>query len=137
MNEEDWREIVQLIQVELRNIGHDEIADLSNYEQRKGSERFLLPPKYLVNEMLEALRRDISVRSPSTLRQSFERLEELIDEGVRPKEAIVWFDPERALVEGREPQERLEGSEGASHALEDLEKLIGQLVEIRDRGDLE
>ncbi|WP_306755242.1 hypothetical protein [Paracoccus actinidiae] len=136
MNEEDWREIVQLIQNELRSIGHDEIAELRNYEKREGSGRFLPQPKYLANEMLEALRRDISVRSPATLQRSFGMLGELIDEGERPKEAIVWVDPERALVEGRDPRERLEGSEGAWQALKELEELIGHLIEIGDRGDL-
>ena len=137
MNEDDWREIVQLIQVELRNIGHDEIADLSNYELREGSERRLPHPRYLVKEMLDALHREISARSSATVRSSLAQLGQLIDECERPKEAVVWVDDERSLVEGREPRERLDGTQSAPQAIEELEHLIGQLAEIGFGGDLQ
>ena len=135
MEEEDWREIVQFVQDELRSIGQDEIADLSNYELRDGSARRLPDPRYLVKEMLDALLREMSARSSATVQGSLAKLEQLIDEGERPKEVVVWVDSERALVEGREPRERLEGSEGAPQAVEELVYLIGQLAEIGYRGD--
>lgn len=135
MEEEDWREIVQFIQDELRSIGQDEIADLTNYELREGPERRLPDPRYLVKEMLEALHRELSSRSTATVQRSLAKLEKLVDEGESPKEVVVWVDGERALVEGRELRESLEGSEGAPQAVEELEHLIGQLAEIGYRGD--
>ena len=130
MNEEDWKEIVQLIQDELRGIGQDEIADLSNYEEREGTERFLPEPRYLVKEMLDALRRDMTARSSATVEKSLARMGQLIDGEKRPTEAIVWADRERSVIEGREPYERLDGAQGAPQAVGELEQLIGQLAEI-------
>ncbi|MFN9109732.1 MAG: hypothetical protein ACK5XN_06645 [Bacteroidota bacterium] len=130
MEEEDWWEIVRFIQDELRSIGHDEIADLSNYELREESKRRLSSPRHLVNEMLDALLREMSARSPKTLQDSLTKLGKLIDEGERPKAVFVWADEERARAEEREPRERLEGRDGANQAVEDLESLMRQLAEI-------
>lgn len=137
MDEDDWREIVQLIQDELREVGQEDIADLSNYEVREGAERFLPEPRHLVKEMLDALRRDMAARSSTTAQKSLRRLSQLIDEGERPKEAVVLVDPDRSLVEGRETRERLDGTPNVSEADEDLEQLIYQLAEIGFGGDLQ
>lgn len=130
MDEEDWRELVRIIQDELREIGHSDIADLSHYEVRKDSERFLPDPRYLVKEMLDALSRNMSVRSSATVRRSMDQLGRLIDHGVQPTEAFVWSDREHSAIEGRERKERLDGDEQIPEAVEDLQQLIGQLAEI-------
>ena len=137
MDEEDWREIVQLIQDELREIGQSEIADLSHYENREGTERFLPASRYLVKEMLDALHREMSVRSSTTVQNSLTRLGELIDEGRQPTEAVVWVDHDRSIVESREPRELLDGDERVPEAVKELENLIGQLAEIGFGGDLQ
>ena len=135
--EEDWREIVQLIRNELRGIGQDEIADLSNYEVRNGTERKPLDPRNLAIEMLNALQRDMVVRSSATVQESLDLLGQLIDEGECPTEAVVWVDQESSLIEGRSYRERLDGIQGAEQADKELEQLIGQLKEIRFGGDLQ
>jgi len=127
MNEEDWREIVQMIQKELRKIGQDEIADLSNYEMRDETERSLPEPRLLVKEMLDALHRYMSARSSATIQNSLDDLQELINEGECPTEVIVWADQERSAIEGREPRERLDGDQGATQAIKELKHVIYQL----------
>ncbi|OYU73038.1 MAG: hypothetical protein CFE32_22040, partial [Alphaproteobacteria bacterium PA3] len=77
MEEEDWWEIVRLIQEELRSIGHDDVAELSNYEVREELDRRLPSPRNLVKEMLDALLREMSARSPKTLQDSLTKLGEL------------------------------------------------------------
>lgn len=137
MDEEDWREIVRIIQDELREIGHSDIADLSHYEVREDFERFLPDSRYLVKEMLDALHRNMSVRSSTTVRQSIDQLGRLIDDGVKRTEAFVWLDRERSAVEGRGRKERLGGNEEIPKAVEDLQQLIGQLAEIGSGRDIE
>ncbi|WP_170576248.1 hypothetical protein [Ruegeria atlantica] len=136
MDEEDWREIIQLIQSELRSIGHDEIADLSNYEEREGHARYLPDPRFVVKAMLDALRRDMAARSSSTVQDSIKRLGQLVDEGKKPTEAIVWLDPVRSEVEARDHRELLVGNEAVPLALGELEELMGHLAEIGFGRDL-
>lgn len=137
MDDEDWRELVRIIQDELRKIGHSDIADLSHYEIREGSERFLIDPRYLVKEMLDGLHRNMSVRSSTTVRKSIDKLGRLIDDGVEPSEAFVWLDREHSAIEGKEPRERLDGDGEIPKAVEDLQQLIGQLAEIGLRRGIE
>lgn len=130
MDEEDWREIVQVIQEELRESSQSDIADLSYYEEiREGAERRLPDAYTLADLMLNALHRDMSVRSSITVRQSLDQIGQLIDEGERPTEALVWMDPERSVIEGRERGERLDGDAPTPEAVEELHQLIGQLAE--------
>ena len=137
MDEEDWRDIVQLIQGELREIGQSEIADLSHYENREDTERFLPTSQDLVKKMLDALRREMSVRSSTTVQNSLTRLGKLIDEGEPPTKAVVWVDRDRSIVESREPRELLDGDESVPEAVKELENLIGQLAEIDFGRDLQ
>ena len=87
--------------------------------------------------MLDALHREMSVRSSTTVQNSLTRLGELIDEGRQPTEAVVWVDHDRSIVESREPRELLDGDERVPEAVKELENLIGQLAEIGFGGDLQ
>lgn len=135
MNEEDWQEIVRLIQRELTEVGLSNIADLGQYETQEGSERDLPDGKSLVELMLDALDRELSVRSDTTVRQSLFEIAEVIDEGPRPTAAVVFLGRDRSSIEGRKEDEDLRGDKNIPAAIEELRGLVGQLREIGPKRD--
>ena len=137
MNEDDWNEIVQLVQEELARVGRSDIADLRHYENWDGDERGYPDARTLVKLMLDALDRELSVRSPVTISRSLSTLNEIIDAGDRPSEVVVWSDPERSAIEGRDSRHTLIGDDRIPEALEVLRQLIGNLLEMGFGGELQ
>ena len=119
MKQEDWPEILELIQKHLRDIGHHEIANPENYRIQSDNEQVLPEPKVQAIEMLQALRRDIAARSENVVEQSLSMLAGLIDHGEIPKQAVI------RDAEGH--SEPLDDSPG-TRAEQDLVQLIENLI---------
>jgi len=139
MNREGWERILVLLQEKLRDAGQDEIANLSNYEYPEGTRISIPNKKIQVIEMLNALQRDIAVRSSTTVEQSLVKLKELIGDGDSPTEAVVRLNRNEDSDDGREvideSYEKLTGEKDAPDAIKVLDVLITEFKEISYQRD--
>jgi hypothetical protein len=128
MEEEDWLDILRLIQAELRGIGLNSIAELSGYDEETFEGRREYGARKLAMLMLDALDRHLVIHSSETVEQSLAMIRQNV-EGEGPSGAILFNNLDSIDVEGLEPEERLLGDQRIPSAIRDLKKLIEQLLE--------
>ena len=106
MTNEEWSELARFLRGQLKKVGLHDIADFSAYvDADEDGERRFPTGQELVKEMLDALRRHVTVNSRETLEMSMDTLRECVEGGRRLKQALVHFDEERARAEGRESEQ--------------------------------
>lgn len=134
MEQEDWKDILKVVQLELRAVGREDLADTRRYkiEESEGKSSRKLEPieKHFVLQMLRALYKELYVRSPNILNASIENIGDLITEGNRPSFAFL---RERNTEEGDGYVYNLiSGDRNISDALSNLAKLIDAIKGIED-----
>ena len=136
MEEEDWLEILRIVQFELREIGLHSIAELSGYGEETYEARRSFGARKLTILMLEALDRHLAIHSSDTVDRALNMIRENSDsKGLDG--AILINDREDIDVEGREHEEMLRGDPRIPSAMKDLRNLIGQLLEADSSGGAE
>lgn len=133
MTEEEWLEILRLIQTELRRVGLASIADLSGLDDDTFEGRRSYGARKLAVLMLEALDRHLSIHSSETVDTAMKMIGEAVA-GERPRMAVLFNDGDDIGIEEADAEERLVGDQRVPAAREDLRKLIGQLLEADGRG---
>jgi hypothetical protein len=133
MTDEDWLEILRLIQAELRQVGLGSIADLSGLDDDTFEGRRSYGAQKLAYLMLQALDRHLSIHSPKTVEQAMQMIRQNVEtRGIDA--AILVNNGDDIEVEEREDEEVLRGDERIPSAMEDLRILIGQLLEADSSG---
>ncbi|MCF6446149.1 hypothetical protein [Nereida sp. MMG025] len=138
MNEEDYRDLINLIRARLEALGLADIADLSNYTDEMEGRR-LPDGRTVVKLMLTALDRRLAANDSDVVQKSLWLIGDVIGDGKRPTSARIEHDPERALFEGRDFIEMVEGDHRVPAARAELQNLISALMadDFRDSGDQE
>ena len=82
MDTAEYREIVELLQIRLRQVGAGEVADIRHYSSRdpETDEPRILPPRERAIAMLLAFERHLSVRDRHTLHAGLKRINETLNE---------------------------------------------------------
>lgn len=133
MEEEDWLEILRLIQAELREIGLHSIAELSGYDEDTHEARRSFGARKLTILMLNALDRHLAIHSSDTVDLALNMIRENSDsKGLDG--AVLINDRDDIEVEGRDREEMLRGDTRIPSAMRDLRTLIGQLLEADSSG---
>ena len=128
MAENDFNELLGIIQSQLRDIGLVDIANLSNYENELEEKR-LPDARFLVISMLKALDRHFAVHSQNTVDEALREIRAMVEEGDGPRYAQVITDPERARVEGKKEEEIIYGEQAIVEVRKELHDLIALLLE--------
>lgn len=134
MTDEEWLDILRLIQQELRQAGFGFIAELRGLADDTLEERSSYDAKKLAYLMLEALDRHLSIHSSETVDTAIAMIGEAV-RGEPPQMAILFNDGDDIDIEGFEAVERLTGDQRIPAVRKDLRRLIGQLLEADGRGD--
>lgn len=80
MIDDNWNEVLEVLQEELRKIGKFDIADVSNYGTNEKQE--------LVRQMLIALHSELCARSPKLLEHALDMIDKIV-EGDGPAEVLI------------------------------------------------
>lgn len=91
MNEDEYRELVQFIQSQFREIGLSDLADLRNYLTSIDAEASLPESKKLVHLMLEAFDRHLAALDAQTVTESLVRIRKFLADGPVPELAVVHY----------------------------------------------
>ena len=129
MDTDDYRDLIGLVERELREVGAGALADPNHYAERDpktGEQRLYSPRKHLI-EMLRAFSRHLAIYDRATFDSALGRINEVVNEG-RIEDAI--FIPISEEGEGEPRSLRIAPELGAVR--EAVERLIEQLSEERD-----
>jgi hypothetical protein len=133
MDEEDWLDILRLIQAELHDLGMNSIADLSGYDEETFEGRRSYGARKLTILMLEALNRHLVIHSSETV----DRAMQMIRQNAEPSgidAAILINNGDSIEVEKREREDILRGDQRIPSAVKDLRTLIEQLLQADSSG---
>ena len=91
MNAADYRDLVELLQEQLRNVGAGELADISQYSasERHTSDLRSISPREHVIAMLQAFHRYLWLRDRNTFATSLARINEALVEPALEDAAFV------------------------------------------------
>ena len=101
MDDEEYLGLAGLIRDELLELGLYDIADFSHYVDAEEEERGPPDGRLLIWGMLTAFDRYLASNASETVSASLALLHERIDEGERPRAAVVHGGEEEAAVRGR------------------------------------
>jgi hypothetical protein len=93
MEEEDFRELAQVIRQQLQELGLESVADIDNYVVDAEGERRRPSARVLVFEMLKAFDRHVALLDRSVYEHAMGGIREVISEGARPEDAVIQIDP--------------------------------------------
>ncbi len=132
MEEQAYLRLIELLGAELRSSGSADLAnpDLYVRDDEESGERRLLPPRKRLIEMLRAFERRVAVSDGANFYLALDRINERLVEGKVENAVII---PAGEQGEG-EPLSMSEMPNFGDLA-GDLDRLIGGLVQTRDRGE--
>lgn len=123
MEREDWKEIMQVVQKRLTDLGRKDLADVKQYrkmyKRKLKSSRYAYEPieKYIVLNMLGAIYTDLYAGSPNLLNASMRNIRKIIKEGNRPSKVYIQINDDESYTS-------LTGSREVSDALSSLRTMI-------------
>ena len=127
MERKDWKEILEIVQGHLHEVGRKHLADTRRYEIKeidgRGARRRPEPiEKHYVLEMLKSLYEELYCRSPNLLYASMKNIRNLTKDGDGPRNVI--FEAPDSYERGEYEYQEIRGSKDGRAALSDLTKLI-------------
>lgn len=128
MNDEAFFDLAVFLRDQFLEIGLGDIADFGHYADVEGQDRAPQDGRLLIWGMLTAFDRYLASNASETVKASLALIGESIDDGERPREAVVHAGQEELDVSVRgdaaQPISALEAASGARKELIRLRELL-------------